>query len=468
MRSFRSDPTQHSRAEPGKIVRLFQSETAEIVEAPEPSGVRATVYVLTALLVSLVVLSMVTRLDRVVTSVSGQVVTVQPTVVLQALDPSIIKSIDVHEGQPVKAGTVLATLDPTFATADVDALKLQIASLDAQIARCEAELSNRPYVPPPSADPGVVRYGELQRAYYQQRKAQYEEQMRAYGAQIAQISATIAKYQNDAARYGDREKLSRQVEQMRATLAAAQVGSRLNLLAATDQKTELLRNLEYDHNTLVENQHQLQAATATRSAFAQQWLAQASQELVTARNQRDSARQQLDKATRHKDLVRLAAPEDSVVLRISKQSAGGAGGALSVGSVVNVGDTLISLAPMKSPVEAEARVQTRDVGFIRVGDPVKLKLDAFNFIEHGTVKGTVRWISEGAFSVDDVTGQPTQQPYYKVRVALTDVDLRNVPDNFRLIPGMTLAADIHIGTRSLLMYLVNGAVRGSSEAMREP
>ena len=198
---------------------------------------------------------------------------------------------------------------------------------------------------------------------------------------------------------------------------------------------------------------------ATRDAFAQKWLADASQELVTARNQRDTARQQLEKALRKKDLVRLTASEDSVVLRMAK---------LSVGSVLKDAEPLMYLAPLNSPVEAEVRIAPRDIGFIRPGDPVKIKLDAFDFVEHGMVKGTISWISEGAFMVDERTGQPTAEPYYKARVALTDTNLRSVPNGFRLIPGMTLTADVHIGTRSILTYLVSGAVRHFSEAMREP
>jgi hemolysin D len=459
MRSFRSDPALHNNAPPDGIVRLFQSETAEILEAPEPFGVRATLYLVAAFLAALIIVAMVTRLDRVVTSTSGHIVTTEPTVVLQALDPSLIKTIEVREGERVKAGQVLATLDPTFAAADVGALKQQVASLDAQIARCEAELANRPYDPPADPDPAVGRYAQLQKSYYLQRKAQRDDQVRAYDEQIAQYTATIAKLQNNLARYTDRAKLAKEVEEMRATLAAAQVGSRLNLLAATDQKTELLRFLEYDRNSLVESQHQLQATTATRNAFIQQWLGEASKEQVTARNQRDTAMQQLEKATKHKDLVQLTAAEDSVVLKMAK---------LSVGSVLKEGDPLIYLAPLHSKVEAEAHIAPRDVGFIREGDPVKVKLDAFNFIEHGTAEGTVSWISEGAFTVNDDTGAPAPEPFYKVRVALTNVDLHNVPAGFRVIPGMTLTADVHIGTRSILMYLVNGAMQGMNEAMREP
>ena len=125
------------------------------------------------------------------------------------------------------------------------------------------------------------------------------------------------------------------------------------------------------------------------------------------------------------------------------------------------------LAPLDSPVEAEVRIATRDVGFIRAGDPVKVKFDTFNFIEHGMAEGYLRWISEGAFTSDD-NGTATPEPYYKARIALTKVDLRNVPEGFRLIPGMTLSGDIHIGTRSILMYIVSGALQGMGEAMREP
>src|SRR5262249_2158068 len=116
---------------------------------------------------------------------------------------------------------------------------------------------------------------------------------------------------------------------------------------------------------------------------------------------------------------------------------------------------------------AEVKIEARDVGFIRPGDPVKLKFDAFHFVEHGTAEGKLRWISEGAFTNDEGSSQPTE-PYYKARVELTKVDLRNVPEGFRMIPGMTVAGDVHIGTRSFLMYAVTGVLQGMGEAMREP
>ncbi len=450
-------PSRHREVTPDRLIRLFQSETAEISEGPEPAQLRLTLYLLAAFFVSLIGVAALMRMDRVVTSTLGVVVTTEPTIVLQALDPSIIKSISVQEGERVKRGQLLATLDATFAAADVGALELQIASLDAQIGRCEAEIAHQPYRPLASVSPGAAGYAALQKSYYDQRKAQFDAQLQADDQQVAQIHATMDKLRGDEARYADRAKIANDIEAMRAQLSAAHVDSRLNLLLAADQHLEILRNVEFDRNSLAESEHQLDGAISNRNAFVQQWLSQVSQELLTARNARDAAREQLAKAARHSDLVRLAAPDDAVVLKLEK---------LSVGSVLKQGDPLVHLAPLHSPVEAEVHIAARDVGFIRVGDVAIVKLDAFFFVEHGTAAGEVRAISDGSFTLDD-NGTPVD-PYYKARIQFTSFDLRGVPLGFRLIPGMTLTADIQVGTRSVFMYLIRGLVRGVGEAMREP
>lgn len=453
---FRFAPAPRHSASPDALIRVFQSETGEIREDPEPAQLRLTLYALVGLGIALLAVSLFMQLDRVVASSAGQIVTTEPTIVLQALDPSIIKTLDAREGDRVKAGQLLATLDPTFAAADVSAVTSQIASLDAQIARAEAELARRDFDPPLATTPAGA-YMALQKAYYLQRKGQYEAQLRAYDEQIAQNKATMRKLKEDLAHYDDRVKISQEIENMRASLAASQFGSRLNLLIATDQRLEILRTQDFDRNGLVESEHQLAATVANRDAFVQQWTGQVSQELVTARNALDAARQQLAKAAKHQDLVRLEAPENAVVLKMAK---------LSVGSVLKEADPFITLAPLHSPVEAEVRIAARDIGFVRPGDSATLKFDAFHFVEHGTASGTVRWISEGAFSLDD-NGSPVE-PYYKARITLTEVRLNAVPDSFRLVPGMTLGADINVGSRSAFMYLVKGVIRGMREAMREP
>jgi hemolysin D len=440
------------------IVRQFQSETDAIREAPEPRWARLTVLVLAALLASLILIMCLFRVDRVITSQAANIVPIQRVNVFQALDPSIIRTIDVREGQRVEKGQLLATLDPTFAAADVKQLQQQIASYETQVLRDEAELERRPPVFPQKADPDFVRYAGLQKALYDQRMSQYLAQVNGYDAKIAQTKATIQKLEGDAGRYQERQDVAEKIEGMRTYLAKSGSGSQLNMLISQDARLELQRNVENTKNSLIEAQHTLTSLVADREAFVQQWFGTLSQDLVTTRNSLDGARAQLDKAARHQDLVRLTANDDSIVLTVAK---------LSVGSVLKEGDSLFTLMPVNTPLEAEARVASRDIGFVRQGDQCVLKIDAFNFVEHGTADGTVRWISEGAFSTDDNNNQPVE-PYYKVRCSIDATHFVNVAANFRLIPGMTLTADINVGSRSLAMYLFSGVLRGVGESMREP
>lgn len=466
------------------LIRAFQSETAEIDEANIPLRLRMTLVVLVALFLSLLVTAAFFDVDRVVTSSFGQIVTVDPPIVLQPLDTSIIKSIAVKEGERVRAGQVLAELDSTFTAADLNTLQLQLAGLTVQIARAQAELDDKPFVPVVDQTPGADKYITAQTALYAQRKAQYQSQVRSYDEQIAQAAANITRYKTDVSRFGDRGKFTSELESMREQLVAKGLDSRVNLLQASDAKTEMLRNIDEAQSNLVAAQHLMEATKAGREAFVQQWYAEASQELLTARGSYDSIKEQVQKAQKHQDLVRLTAPEDAIVLRIGK---------LSVGSVLQAGETFIELASLRAPVEAEIIVDTKDIGFIRPGDPTVIKLDPYNFVEHGTVLGKLRWISAGTFvSFEQSTGGSTNpagtstqgnsgtqgydsqgspgggRPFYKARVEIIDSALKNVPSDFSLMPGMTLSADIKVGTRSLLRYLARGVVRGFNESMREP
>jgi hemolysin D len=446
-------------------IRQFQSETDAIREAPEPLRARSAVFVLTGLIIALIVVAIVARIDRVVTSSAGDIAATETPDVFQALDPSIIKSIDVKEGDIVAEGQLLATLDPTFAAADVDQLKQQIAGLRAEIARCDAELHQHPlaFDVDPATDPISAPYQATQRLNFEQRAAALNAQLASFDEQIKQNQAIIAKLKNDALRYGEEEKISQQIEDMRRKLEDRGAGSLLNLLLASATRLESQRTMELDRNGIVESEHTVSSLQATREATLQQWYAAVSQELVTAQNSLDLANASLTKATKHQDLVRLVAPEPSMVLTIAGATPNTK---LSVGSVLKEGDQLMVLQPLRKPVEAEIQISSSEIGFVRPGDTCTLKIDAFNFFEHGTAEGKVRWISEGSFTTDQ-NGAPVPA-YYKARCTVEHMNFINVPANFRLMPGMTLTGDVKVGTRSVIRYVMGGFVHGAGEAMREP
>jgi HlyD family secretion protein len=135
----------------------------------------------------------------------------------------------------------------------------------------------------------------------------------------------------------------------------------------------------------------------------------------------------------------------------------------SVGSILREAEPLITLVPLDVPLEVRARVEARDIGFISRGDKVRIKFHAFPFQKHGTMEGQVEVISEDAFTDND-----QQRIYYEIRVSPGEFTLKKVPEGFRLIPGMTVQAEINVGKRTVASYFTYPLLRGLDESLREP
>jgi hemolysin D len=425
-------------------------------------GARHVVWIVGSMLVAILAALGMIHVDRVVTA-QGKVVARTPTLVLQPLEAAIVRSIDVHEGQAVRAGQVLAQLDPTFAAADVGALAAQVSSLQAQVSRLQAEADGQPF-----AYSGIEPNLALQAAIYGQRRAEYNFKLENYTQKINGLVSAIAKANSDSAGYRSRLQVATNVEQMRRDLEKLQVGSKLNTLAAMDNRAEMDRNLHSAEEIAVSAQRDLAAMVAERDGYVQSWHADVSEKLADAASKLSDARESLNKAQLRKQLVELRADRDATVLTVAK---------VSVGSVLQSGQQFITLVPADAPLEVEANIAGRDDGFVHVGDPVSIKFDTFPFIQYGLAYGTVRTISADSFTAQDDQRNPTgavpvmsntTEPFYRARVTIDRVDLHGTPPDFSLMPGMPTTADIKVGKRTVLQYLLGRALPVASEGMREP
>ena len=253
---------------------------------------------------------------------------------------------------------------------------------------------------------------------------------------------------------------------MRKALVAKAYDSELRLLEARAQLIATEREKIQAIGKIAELEHEAASAAAQRDAYAQEWREKVADELVSVRHDRESAEDELSKALRRRAMVSLAAPEDAIVLKIAQRS---------IGSVLREAEILFTLVPLDAPLEAEVRIAPRDIGRLNVGEEVRVKLDAFPFQHHGTVKGVVATISPDAFRPgrNGTDGsQPAQPegaaPFHKARVRLSDTDLRNVPAHHRLLPGMTVTAEIKLGERRVISYLLWPIMKGLDESLREP
>lgn len=444
---------EHRDKSADQAINDFQSHMAEITGAPYPARLRITVHVLVLMLVAAVTLSAVVHLDRVV-SASGRLVSRTPTLLVQPLESSVLREILVRPGDLVAKGDVLATLDPTISTADVSTLRSSRQALRAQVARLEAEQAEQPLAAPDQDDLSAVTEYSIWKA----RQAERQARLDVYEQKIQATKGMIASGLRDAEHYRARLKVSEEIEGMRSELARKEVGSRLNVLIAQDGKAEVSRNLSNSEQQVRTSRHELDSLQAEREAYQQEWRSQLTTLLVSKRSELAEVEDSLSKAEFRRDLVELRAAADATVVSVAD---------VGTGSVVPSGEVLVSLMPANATLEVEADVAGMDQGFVKVGDEVQVKLSAYEFTRFGTVKAEVRSISENSFAQRD-DGTVAPERFYKVRAEIKTIELRNVPANLRLVPGMPLQADIVVGSRPIIANLLDRVIANAQEGLREP
>ncbi len=451
-------PARQSQERDGLFETLsaFESETIGVLERTAPKNERIILHVLVAMLVIAAVLSAVVKLDRIVTG-TGEIVSVGGPLYVSPLNAGVVREVRVKTGDIVKKGQVLAELDPTLTGADVANLQQRFDSDEAEVERLTAEQEDRPYIPSKENS-----FSTQQLSNWQKRYAEYQSNLATLDAQVLNATAIVSQYQRDAEQYGKRKQLADNRADMFDPLAKKGYVSQLQLNALQDASEEASRLHLQAQNQAAAARQTMAAARAQRASYVEKWHGDIGAQLVTVQNDLNTTRESLEKAKKLLELGTLVAPADAIVLKIGKVSTGAVASSMS-SDFTN--PQLFTLAPLDADLEAEIKVPASQIGFIRVGDPVTVKLDAYSYVRHGTAQGTIKTISEGTFTTDE--NNNATAPYFKVRVAITKVALREVPADFRLIPGMTVAGDVTVGKRTILMYLMEGALKTGSEAMRE-
>lgn len=433
----------------------FLPDADEIERRPLHRGIPVTLYLLSGLIVVMLLWATFSNVDQVVVT-RGKLVTPLPNIVLQPMETALIEALHVRVGQVVKKGEKLATLDPTFATADLAQIRGRFASMDNQSKRLEAELSGRRFNA--SGQPGDEA---LQANLAREKQANFDARKVRLAENVARVKAGLETNIREQKVLEDRVRSLLEIEKMQEQLSSQQYQSRLRLLESRERRQEVEHDLVVSRHREAEQKRELAAAEAELSAFMKEWRQKSMEELVTARRERDALAEQVQKADRRSRLVTVTAPVDAVVLEVAKRSAG---------SVVREAEPLFTLVPLDAPLEAEVQVESDDVGWLKLADRTRIKIDSFPFQKHGVLPGSVRTISEDAFTRESPMRQPGQRTdaYYLSRIELGEGRLKNVPANTRLLPGMTLTAEIVVGTRSVISYFLYPIMRAFDEAIREP
>jgi hemolysin D len=419
---------------------------------------RVVLYLLLTLLLATLIWAVFGRLD-IVAVAQGKLVPQSFIKVVQPSDSGIVKEILVQEGNRVAAGQVLMRMDAKLAEADRSALINEINVKKLQVRRIDAELKGAAMTRRPG-DPSDL---------YAQVAAQYQARRQAYLDTLDGERAQLAKSQQDLRASLEVESKLKQTEpiyraQAQAWDQLAKEGFAGKLMAQDRQRMH------------VENEQDLRAQTHTvaslKAAISQSekrvaqitsnYRQQLQNERVEAEAQLHKLQQEWEKQQHKHALLELKAPHAGVVKDLATHTAG---------TVVAPGTILLTLVPYDEPLQAEVWISNADVGFIRSDQTVKVKLAAFPFQQYGMLDGVVRQVSADATDKTDVgDNKPSAAAaplFYRALVALRTSTLENGGRKFDLTPGMQLNAEINLGSRTVLEYLLSPIQKVTHEAGRE-
>ena len=390
-------------------VPFISSVSAAQVLEPAPAAMWA-VYLMLAAIAAAVAWAAVAQVD-IVAKATARVVPDGREQIIASLEGGILRELLVRDGQQVEQGQSLALLDPTRVEAQqAEGLSRQQA-LKGTLARLTAEASGRPLHF--DADlPATVVQGESEN---------FAARRRVLGEAVDTNRRSIALLGRELA--------------MAESMSAKGLMSEVEVMRVRRQANDL--NLQTQERI---------------NRFRQE----ASAELVRVRNELAAQEEQMvvrDDALRRTMLV---SPVRGVIKQIRANTLGG---------VVAAGAPVMEILPLGPHVLVEARVEPSDIGFVKVGQPVQIKLSAYDYTIYGALGGTVHTISPDAMGDPERASSPGGT-WYRALVRADTATLNVGERQLAVLPGMMGTVEIRTGQRTVLGYLLRPMLR-SQEAFRE-
>jgi hemolysin D len=459
----------------------FLPAALEIMEKPASPGMRWLLLLTCGLFVLALIWATFGKIDVVATA-AGKTVPSGNIKVVQPIEIGSVRAIHIRNGQFVKRGDLLIELDPTLASADEAQSAQSLQSAQVIEARNNALLAylqgGQPrLVAPEGVPPHVIR---TQQALIDSAVAQYEAQAASLSQQRAESQAQLAASRAEIAKLEEALPYIDQQLGARAELARRGFFSELKLLEYEQLRAEHLRNIDVQQANAARAQASIGQLEAELRALRASFSKTAVTDLVEATDQAGLAGEELRKAARRRQFRELRSPVDGVVQQLA---------VTTVGGVVQPAQPLMVIVPCTSTgaattascssgISVEVFVQNKDIGFVKVGQRVAVKLEAFNFTDYGLIEGTVANISRDAIdqsqqpagSTRDESGRPVQPGLVyaaKIDLACGAGNPARHPLCDRVQPGMSVQAEIKTAQRRIIQYLLSPISQAVSEAGRE-
>ncbi len=432
----------------------FLPAAEEIVETPAAPLGALVVWLVALLLIVALVWSYFGRID-IVAVANGKISTEGSTKIIQPAVSGVVTNINVHEGQRVKKGETLLALDKTTAEKDVATANqsLSTARVERDILRRLAVGGNTDDIInnadlPDEAKAMLRQFASSQTALSAARQqaangtiSNYQQQLQFNQQAKNQLETNAQNLKNRKAEIEKQLPNANPVDKLRLQNELSNIDQRITSAdsAVLGQNQQLLQS----QSALAQAQNQSQTQTAeTNSAFNNQIIA-SEKRIIELENNLVKAKQILAQTT-------IAAPVDGTVLSLTVKTIGG---------VVNAGQQLAQIVPEKAPLYIDAALDNQDIGFVKPGQRVVVKVATYPFQRYGYLEGTVENISPDAIQ-DDKKGL-----IYKAKIKLND-EKSSKQNQLKLLPGMSVSAEITTGQRRIIEFFLDPLMTKADESLK--
>lgn len=376
--------------------------------------------------------------------VSGNVVVAGSRQAVQHPTGGVIEQLLVRDGDQVVAGQVLLRLDATQAQAQQGSLHVQYINARAGEARLLAERDGNAAVEFPAAlreqaaTPWVASALEAQRQLFGSRRQALETELAGLGESIAGAQASLQGLQGTlASKQAQRDALGEQLKGLR-DLASEGYIPRNRLLDSERLLAQVNGSIAEDLGSIGRTQRQVQELKLRAVQRRQEFQNDVRQQLSELQASAEDLGNRLRGAEFELAHTQVRAPASGTVVGLSVFTNGG---------VIARGQPLMEIVPADAPLLVDARASVELVDRLKPGLPVELLFVAFNQSTTPRVAGEVTLVS-----ADRLLDDKTQQPYYQVRIKVSEEGLHQLA-GLDIRPGMPVEAFVRTGERSLLNYL---------------
>jgi len=386
----------------------------------------------------------------IVSVAQGKIIPSGYSKVIQPLESGVISAIHVRDGQEVKAGDVLIDLDSTVTSADEEKTANEYRAAKMESARLRALLAWKETIEvPPGSDP---QYVALQHQLLRDQLAEQRARLGAVQQQVEQRKAAIEGTKSEITKLQTTLPMLTQKADAFRKLLKDQYVAELQYLDAEQARVEAVQNLESQKKRL--NQDQAALAEAERNYDRMKSDIQQGRmaELTANETKAASLAQEAVKAGQRTGQQRLTAPIDGVIQQLAVHTIGG---------VVTPAQQLMLVVPREHQLEVEAMIENKDIGFVKEGQPVEVKIETFPFTIYGAIPGKVLTVS------DDAIEQEKVGLVYAARVSMDRSTIDLGDKVVTLSPGMAVTVDIQTGQRRLIEFILSPLLKSLKESARE-